>query len=100
MSTQNSISKEQIEHLAHLAQLALTPAEIEKFSVQLTSVLQYVDRIKDVGISDGVQRDFRTLNVFREDTDAFVTGEHRDAILAAMPKTEKNMLVVQKILNT
>jgi aspartyl-tRNA(Asn)/glutamyl-tRNA(Gln) amidotransferase subunit C len=99
MSTPSTISKEQVEHLAHLAQLALTPAEVEKFATQLTGILQYVDRVKEVEISDEVKRDFRKTNVFREDTDAFEAGEERDTILAAMPKVQDDMLVVQKILN-
>lgn len=99
MTTQNTISKDQVQHLAKLAQLSLTPAEVEKFSVQLTSILQYVDRVKEVEISDDVKRDFRKINVFRDDVNPHEAGEDRDAILAAMPKTENNMLVVQKILN-
>lgn len=95
-----AISKEQIEHLAQLAQLELSDAELEKFSKQLTSILQYVDRVKEVEIKDEVKRDFRKLNVFREDENPHEAGEERETILAEMQKVEDNMLVVQKILNT
>ena len=98
--TQSSISEEHIRHVAHLAQLELSDAEVTKFSLQLTSILQYVERVKEVSISHDIKRDFRKINVFREDDNApHEEGEHRDAILSAMPKTEQNMLVVQKILN-
>ena len=97
--TQTKIDKEQIKHLAHLAQLDLTDAEVEKFSKQLTGILQYVDKVKEVELSDDIKRDFKKLNTFRKDENPHEAGEHRDAILEAMPKTQNDMLVVKKILN-
>ncbi len=94
-----TISKEQVLHLAKLAQLELTDSEVEKFSVQLTSILQYVDKVKDVELSSDVQRDFKKVNTFREDENPHEAGEHREAILEAMPETKDNLLVVKKILN-
>ena len=99
MTTQDTaIDKDQIKHLASLAQLDLSDTEVEKFSTQLTSILQYIDRIKEVKLSDEVQRDFKKLNTFRDDVDPHEAGEHRDAILEAMPQTENDMLVVKKVL--
>ena len=97
--TNAKIDKEQVKHLAELAQLDLTDEEVEKFSNQLTGILQYVDKIKEVELSDDIKRDFKKLNTFREDENSHEAGEHRDAILDAMPKTQNNMLVVKKILN-
>lgn len=94
------IREADVRHLARLAQLDLSDAEVTKFSTQLTSILQYVDRVKGVEISDDVKRDFRKINVFREDDHAHEAGEDREAILAEMPQCEDNMLIVQKILST
>ncbi len=93
------ITKGQVEYLASLAQLELTRQEMEKFASQLTSILQYVNRIKDVELSDDVQRNFNNVNTFRNDDNPHKAGEHRDAILEAMPETKDNLLVVKKILN-
>ncbi len=93
------IDKEQVKHLADLAQLELTEEEIDKFSEQLSGILGYIDRIKDVELSKDVKRNFKNLNSFREDENPFESGEHREAILEEMPETENNMLVVKKILN-
>jgi aspartyl-tRNA(Asn)/glutamyl-tRNA(Gln) amidotransferase subunit C len=93
------ITTEQVVHLAKLAQLELTNEEVTKFSAQLSSILQYIDKVKDVELSTDVQRDFKNVNRFREDTNPHEAGEHREAILEAMPETENNMLKVKKILN-
>ncbi len=94
-----TISKEQVLHLAKLSQLELTDEEVAKFATQLSSILQYVDRVKDVELKSEVARDFKNVNTFREDENPHKAGEHREAILKAMSETKGNLLVVQKILN-
>lgn len=38
----------QVRHIAKLARLQLTDGEVEKFSRELTSILQYVDVLQEV----------------------------------------------------
>jgi aspartyl-tRNA(Asn)/glutamyl-tRNA(Gln) amidotransferase subunit C len=42
------ISKEQVKHIAGLARLKLTPRETEKYSRELTVILDYIDQLKVV----------------------------------------------------
>ena len=42
------ITTEEIEHIAELARLRLTPEEIKKFGAQLGSILEYVGQLKEV----------------------------------------------------
>ena len=93
------ITKEEVKHLANLSQLDLTEEELMKFSSQLSAILKYIDRVKDVEISDNVKRDFRKVNIFRDDENPHKRGENRDEILAMMPEVEDDLLVVKKILN-
>ena len=99
MTNDIKITKEQALHLSKLAQLDLTEEELDKFPEQLSSILQYVDKIKNVEISDEVKRDFRKTNIFREDENPHEAGDHRGAILKEMPQVENDLLVVRKILN-
>ena len=46
MATQ--LTKAQVEHIAKLARLRLTPEQIEKMTKELTSILQYVDMLGEV----------------------------------------------------
>jgi aspartyl-tRNA(Asn)/glutamyl-tRNA(Gln) amidotransferase subunit C len=66
------LSTAQVEHIAKLARLNLTPDEIEKFTRELTVILTYIDQLQTVN-TDGVepQNQFITAeNVFREDIPA------------------------------
>lgn len=42
------LTKDQVRHIAKLARLNLSDAEVEKFSGELTSILSYVDMLQEV----------------------------------------------------
>lgn len=44
----SSLTKDQVRHIAKLARLKLTEEEVEKFTTELTSILTYVDMLKEV----------------------------------------------------
>jgi aspartyl-tRNA(Asn)/glutamyl-tRNA(Gln) amidotransferase subunit C len=45
------ISRDQVEHIAELAKLALTDEEIEMYTDQLSAILDYVDQLKALDTS-------------------------------------------------
>ena len=45
------ITKEEVQHIAKLARLGLTEKEIEKFQGELSSILDYIEKLKEVDIS-------------------------------------------------
>lgn len=45
------ISKDEVEHIAKLARLGLTETEIKKFQKELSSILDYVEKLKRVDVS-------------------------------------------------
>jgi len=92
------MKKEEILHLATLARLELTEEEINTFPNQMANILSFVQEVNKVDTKGVDIRDFTLVNVMREDTDPFESGENRDAILEAMPDTQDEYLKVQKIL--
>ena len=46
-----TLTKEQVEHIAHLARLKLTPEEIERYRAQLSAILDYAERLQSVDTS-------------------------------------------------
>lgn len=43
-----NISKEQVKHIASLARIELTNEEIDKYRVQLESIIEYFDKLNEV----------------------------------------------------
>ena len=46
-----SLSREEVIHIARLARLELTNDEIERYQQQLSSILEYADRLKTLDTS-------------------------------------------------
>ena len=90
----DKLSVEEVKHVAYLARLELTDKEIEKFRVQLKSILNEVDKIKDMKDYDEDMM-FTPVNhdtVLRED----VEGEMLDykTALKNAPRTNGNFVEV------
>lgn len=63
------LTKDQVKHVAKLANLPLSPEEEEKYSDQLSKILDYVEQLNQVDTSD-VEPTFNVSgqeNVMRED---------------------------------
>ena len=43
-----SLSKEDVLKVARLARIELTDQEVEKFQVQLSDVISYIDQLKEI----------------------------------------------------
>lgn len=52
MKKKVDLTKEEILHLAKLANLILTEAEIAQFSKQLSSILDYISKLNEVDTED------------------------------------------------
>ncbi|MFH1401598.1 MAG: Asp-tRNA(Asn)/Glu-tRNA(Gln) amidotransferase subunit GatC [Parcubacteria group bacterium] len=63
------ISKEEVKHIAKLARLGLDDKETERFQKELSAVLSYVEKLKEVDISKAESADHAITieNVSRKD---------------------------------
>lgn len=63
------ISREEVEHVARLARLALEPAELEALTGQMDAILGYVDKLNELD-TEGIVPTAHAVpmeNAFRED---------------------------------
>jgi len=92
------LSHEQVKHIAWLARLGLSEAEVEKFSLQLSDILENFEILKEVDTAN-VPLATQTIalqNVFREDEVA--KSYPQTEVLANAPDEEENCFKVQAIL--
>jgi len=63
------ITKEEVKHIAKLARLGLAEKEIEKFQKELSLILDYIEKLKEVDISNVLPESHAILveNVVRDD---------------------------------
>lgn len=93
------IDREQVHKVALLARLDLTAEEEEKFTQQLGSILEYVEQLNELDVTDVVPttRAIDVSNVTRADN--LQPYPERDAILSCAPQQEGDFFRVPKILN-
>ncbi len=94
------LDKEQIKHIANLARLELSEEELEKYGSQLSGVLDYIDQLKEVDVSDTEPTAQVTglSNVFRHDEALDCGKEIREAALREAPELEGGQIKVRRVL--
>ena len=93
------ITREEVQHIAKLARLGLTEKEVEKFQKDLSSILNYVEKLKEVDISEvkPTSHSLRIENVMRIDEARVADPKTRKKILDLAPETKEEYLKVKSI---
>ncbi|MEY5027278.1 MAG: Glutamyl-tRNA(Gln) amidotransferase subunit [Verrucomicrobiota bacterium] len=87
-----------VRYTAQLARIALSDAEASKFQAQLSQILSYVEKLKEVDVQsvDATANAADAFNVFRADEaqDWFTASE----ALANAPRQANQLFVVTKVI--
>jgi aspartyl-tRNA(Asn)/glutamyl-tRNA(Gln) amidotransferase subunit C len=69
MTDDMTISREQVLHVAKLAELDLTDAEVERFGEQLNAILEAVGKVSELDLADvpPTSHPLSVVNVFEPD---------------------------------
>ena len=91
------LSKDDIKYCAKLARIDLTPEEEERFFNQLSSVLDYCEKLDELDL-EGIEPIYQVTgqqNIFREDE---VTNTSRQTdMLRNAPEKEKGFIKVKSV---
>jgi aspartyl-tRNA(Asn)/glutamyl-tRNA(Gln) amidotransferase subunit C len=87
----------EVEHVAHLARLRLSAEELEKMRTDLSAILDHIDMLKEVDVSEVVPtaQVSDLFNVMRED--AVRPSMPREDVLANAPDQRDGMFRVKAI---
>jgi len=93
-----SISRSDLLHLARLARIDLSEAELDTFGPQLSVILDSVAAVGEVAARDviGTSHPLPLTNVFRPDVVVAPLGSA--AVLSGAPATERQRFRVPRIL--
>ncbi len=92
------ITRQEVEHVALLARLKFNETEKERFTTQLNSILEYMDKLKELDTSQ-VEPTFHAVtrkNVFREDQ--VLPSSPQDLTLSNAPDGDRGFFRVPKII--
>lgn len=96
-----SLDRAEVAHLAQLARIGVTAAELDLFASQLDVILDAVARVGEVAAADvpGTSHPFALVNVTRPDQPRTAQAVDRDEVLAAAPAAEDGRFRVPRILD-
>lgn len=91
------ITKEEVEKIARLARLDLSPQEIDRYAKDLSAVLSYVSKLQELSDNVAITAQVTGLaNVMR--TDTALPCAHRAKLLEAAPSREGDGVKVKQVL--
>ena len=93
------VSKEEILHIANLANLNLEENEVDTYLLHLQDILNFANIVNNAPV-DGLDVTIganEAKNVFRKDE--IKVFEDRDALLQNAPEKEQNMFKIPKVIN-
>lgn len=92
------VSREEILHIAKLANLNLKEEEIDNYILNLQDILNFANIVNNAPVeglleSIGVNNNY---NIFRKDE--IVEFKDKEALLANAPEKERNMFKIPKVI--
>lgn len=93
------VSKEEILHIANLAQLTLEENEVEKYMENLQDILDFANIVNNAPVEnlDVTIGANEAKNVFRKDE--VKRFENVDSLLQNAPEQDRHMFKIPKVLN-
>lgn len=94
-----AISRDEVVHIAKLADLNLSEQEIEGYTKDMQEILEFANMINNVnteGMNETIGSN-ENCNVFRKDE--VVTFENREILLKNAPSQDEGMFRIPKVLN-
>jgi len=93
-----SVSSQQVRHIAKLARIGMSDAEIEALVPALNNILGWVEQLGEVD-TDGVEPLATVIDLkLRLRDDAVTDGNIRDAVLANAPEAQHGFFAVPKVI--
>ncbi len=92
------ITKEQVEHVAHLARLNLSEEEISSLTTDMEMILEFADQMNEITFEDvnATAHVIPLQNVFRDDV--LQPSMERETLLENAPSHEKGCYTVPKVV--
>ena len=95
-----NLNPNEIKHIADLARLELTEAELEKYGQQISGILSYIDQLQEVDTTDVPPTAQVTglSNALREDESLDWDDGERQMALGQAPGFEEGQVRVKRVL--
>jgi len=93
-----SVDAATVRHIAKLARIAVSDAEVEALAPELSNILGWIEQLQEVDVS-GIEPMTAVIpNLLRLREDVVTEGDVQDNILANAPAPEHGFFAVPKVI--
>ncbi|HYI47669.1 MAG TPA: Asp-tRNA(Asn)/Glu-tRNA(Gln) amidotransferase subunit GatC [Allosphingosinicella sp.] len=93
-----SVDEKTVRHIAKLARIAVSDAEVKALAPELSNILGWIEQLGEVDVA-GVEPMTAVIpNQLRLRDDVVTEGDRRDEILANAPRAEHGFFAVPKVI--
>jgi aspartyl-tRNA(Asn)/glutamyl-tRNA(Gln) amidotransferase subunit C len=93
-----SVDAATVRHIAKLARIAVSDAEVEALAPELSNILGWIEQLGEVDVSGVEPMTAVIANQLRLREDLVTEGDRRDDILANAPAAEHGFFAVPKVI--
>ena len=93
-----SVDASTVRHIAKLARIAVSDAEVEALAPELSGILGWIEQLSEVDVAGVAPMTAVIPNELRLRDDVVTDGNRRDEILANAPVAEHGFFAVPKVI--
>jgi aspartyl-tRNA(Asn)/glutamyl-tRNA(Gln) amidotransferase subunit C len=93
-----SVDEAKVRHIAKLARIAVSDAEVQALAPELSNILGWVEQLGEVDVEGVAPMTAVIPNTLRLRADVVTEGDIRDAVLAKAPVSEHGFVAVPKVI--
>jgi aspartyl-tRNA(Asn)/glutamyl-tRNA(Gln) amidotransferase subunit C len=93
-----SVDAATVRHIARLARISVSEAEVQALAPELNNILGWVEQLQEVDVSGVEPMTAVIANSLRVREDAVTDGGIRDKVLANAPAAEHGFFAVPKVI--
>jgi aspartyl-tRNA(Asn)/glutamyl-tRNA(Gln) amidotransferase subunit C len=93
-----ALDKAQVAHIAALARIRLSEAELEPLAAELSKILDWIEQLNEVDTSAVAPMASVATSTLPMRDDRVDDGDCREAVLANAPRSAKGFFAVPKVI--
>jgi aspartyl-tRNA(Asn)/glutamyl-tRNA(Gln) amidotransferase subunit C len=93
-----SVDTNIVRHIARLARIAVSDAEVEALAPELSNILGWIEQLQEVDVAGVAPMTAVIPNTLRLRDDVVTDGGKRDDVLANAPVAEHGFYAVPKVI--
>lgn len=94
------LSQEEVRNIAHLARIELSDQEVEQFGREMSSILEYIQKLNELETEnvEPIGHITGMVNIVRNDRVSGKREKEYDLLMRNIPKKKKGCISVQQVL--